>query len=291
MPVWDKGHRGRGSQECQTEIEMNKIFKVLGFWKSYYLNRPSSPWSAMIYLTSKCNLNCSMCWRHTDFGRKYVNEPELTTPKFKEIITELSEMGCGKLSFAGGGEPLIHKDFLELAGLAKGFGMECDVGTNGTLLLDMVPRLEDIGWDSVSISLDGYIKGINNEIRGRGFDEACSALAAAAKSDIAVNIISVLHPLNYDYLNEMVEFANLNEVRTLNFQPYMELNRKIKEKMKKELPAILKSALERSKELGVSTNLQKMLDYGFSRQAPATNCVMPWIQIHIDDKGSVRPCC
>ena len=270
---------------------MGKVSKILRLWRFYYFNKPSAPWSSMIYLTSKCNLNCPMCWRHTDFGKEYVSKPELTTADFKRVITELNEMGCKKLSFAGGGEPVIQKNFLELAQLAKSFDMECDLVTNGTLLLDMIPELEKIGWDNVSISLDGHTKEINDKIRGKGFVEVYSALAVLIRSKINVGIASVIHPLNYKYLDKMVEFANYNGVKTVNFQPYMELNEKVNKEMKKELPAILKKALGKSRELKINTNIQELIDYGFLRESPKIKCILPWIQLQIDDKGNVRPCC
>jgi len=270
---------------------MNRPLKALRLWNFYYFNKPSGPWSSMIYLTSRCNLNCPMCWRHTDFGKEYVSKPELTTAEFKRVITELNEMGCKKLSFAGGGEPLIHKNFLELAQLAKSFDMECDLVTNGTLLLDMIPRLEEMGWDNISISLDGHTREINHKIRGKGFLEVYSALAVLTRSKINVAIASVIHPLNYKFLGKMVEFASDNDVKTINFQPYMELNEKVPKDMKKELPTILKEALDKGRRLKINTNLQELVDYGFLREMPRIKCLMPWIQIQIDDKGNVRPCC
>jgi len=271
---------------------IKKTKKILNLWSFFYLEKTGSPWSAMIYLTSKCNLNCPMCWRHTDFGKKYVADPELTIKEFKSVITEIHELGCKKVSFAGGGEPLVHKDFLELARLAKSFDMECDLVTNGTLLNESIAsELKKINWDNVYLSLDGHTKEINNKIRGRGFDEAVRTIKLLKRANINTIIACVIHPFNYKYLDKMVEFAHYNGVKTVNFQPYMELNEKLNRNIKEELPSHLEKALRKSEELKIQTNLKDLIEFGSVRIMPKMKCILPWIQIQIDDKGNVRPCC
>lgn len=271
---------------------IKKMKKISNLWKFYYFGKYSDPWSAMIYLTSKCNLNCPMCWRHTDFGKKYVTLPELTTKEFKNIINELNELGCKKISFAGGGEPLIHKDFLELARFAKNFNMECDLVTNGTLLNEFIAlELNKISWDNVYLSLDGHTKEINNKIRSRGFDKAIHAIKLLQRANINTIIACVIHPINYKDLDKMVEFAHYNEIKAINFQPYMELNEKVNNRMKEELPSYLEKALRKSEELNIKTNLAELIEFGSMRKKPRMKCILPWIQLQIDDKGNVRPCC
>ncbi|MBN2828873.1 MAG: radical SAM protein [Candidatus Cloacimonetes bacterium] len=84
----------------------------------------------IISITKRCNLNCAGCYSkilHTN------NDPELTTEKFREILAEATELGVSIVLLAGG-EPLVRKDFLEIA--AEFPQIMFPIFTNGLLLND-----------------------------------------------------------------------------------------------------------------------------------------------------------
>ena len=65
--------------------------------------------------TTKCNLNCKMCFRHTWFDEPFcdLSLEDYKQPKSVETIF-----------FGGMGEPMFHKDILEMIRLAAETGAE-----------------------------------------------------------------------------------------------------------------------------------------------------------------------
>ena len=75
-----------------------------------------------------CNLKCEMCnhWRES-------RGLAMKTEKFKEIISDLAELGCRKVHFTGG-EPMLRGDIPELVAHAHGLGIRVCMTSNGTLI-------------------------------------------------------------------------------------------------------------------------------------------------------------
>ena len=67
--------------------------------------RAYKPIYVKIKVNYGCNLKCEMCkhWRET-------REPPISMNRFREIISELAELGCKKIHFSGGepGLRLMH---------------------------------------------------------------------------------------------------------------------------------------------------------------------------------------
>ena len=81
--------------------------------------------------TTKCNLNCKMCFRHTWF-----DEPicDLSLKDYRHVL-ETMPKSVETVFFGGMGEPLFHKDILEMIRLAAQTGAEVELLTNGTRIL------------------------------------------------------------------------------------------------------------------------------------------------------------
>lgn len=84
----------------------------------------------------------------------------------KALIRQLAEFKVPVLLFSGG-EPLVRKDFLELARYATDKGLGVVVSTNGTLITPEIAReMKGIGFREVGISVDG-IGDQNDKFRGK----------------------------------------------------------------------------------------------------------------------------
>jgi MoaA/NifB/PqqE/SkfB family radical SAM enzyme len=82
----------------------------------------------IISITSTCNLSCAGCYSkelHRDV------KAEMTTMRFRQILTEASELGVSIVMLAGG-EPLVRRDMLEIA--AEFPQLIFPIFTNGMLL-------------------------------------------------------------------------------------------------------------------------------------------------------------
>ena len=101
--------------------------------------------------TTKCNLNCKMCFRHSWF-----DEPicDLSLEDYRSVMASLPP-SVETVFFGGMGEPLFHKDICEMVRIAADTGVEVELLTNGTLLTEpMIHRLIDAGLSRLWISID-----------------------------------------------------------------------------------------------------------------------------------------
>ena len=101
--------------------------------------------------TTKCNLNCKMCFRHTWFDEPMCN---LSLEEFRHVLQTMPKT-VETVFFGGMGEPLFHKDILEMIRLSAEKGLDVELLTNGTLLTEkMINGIMDAGLTRLWISID-----------------------------------------------------------------------------------------------------------------------------------------
>ena len=101
--------------------------------------------------TTKCNLNCKMCFRHTWF-----DEPicDLSLEDFRRVLDTMPS-SVETIFFGGMGEPLFHRDIHQMVRLAAETGAEVELLTNGTLLTEeMILGLIEAGLCRLWVSID-----------------------------------------------------------------------------------------------------------------------------------------
>ena len=133
---------------------------LLSFAPGLYDIFEINPTSATLMITNRCNMRCIMCrqWREPCGG-------ELSTESWKKIIDDLRRNGIKNIHFTGG-EPLLRKDLVELAGYASSLGFTAGLTTNGMLLgKEIAGNLADSGLRSVALSIDA-VDGEYERIRG-----------------------------------------------------------------------------------------------------------------------------
>lgn len=110
--------------------------------------RPGILWS----ITRRCNLRCLHCYSDSDARQ----EPDkLDWTQCRAFINDLADFRVPSLLFSGG-EPLLHPLFFFAAKYAAERGLRLALYTNGTLLdAEAAEKLRQIGFDQVSISMDG----------------------------------------------------------------------------------------------------------------------------------------
>jgi len=134
---------------------------------------------AKVYVepTNRCNLECRTCMR------RFWEEPlgEMSSSTFARIVEELRVFfPAPKVFFGGIGEPLAHRNIVEMVGQAKTLGGAVELITNGTLLtLDMSRRLLNAGLDMLWVSLDGATPESYADVRlGAALPEVLANIAA-----------------------------------------------------------------------------------------------------------------
>lgn len=101
-------------------------------------------------LTNRCNNKCPKCigWAN---GK---TQDELTLEEAEDYLKQVVDLGAKGLIFTGGGEPLVHFNFVNALTKAKELGLHIGLITNGLALAsnNIYPILANCDW--VRISLD-----------------------------------------------------------------------------------------------------------------------------------------
>src|SRR2546426_3100771 len=96
------------------------------------------PMSALFELTFVCNHACSFCY-NSPTGQK-----EMTTQEVFEALQKLADFNILYLTLTGG-EPLVRRDFFEIARVARELGFALRIYTNGFLIDEpMAKRIKEI---------------------------------------------------------------------------------------------------------------------------------------------------
>jgi radical SAM protein with 4Fe4S-binding SPASM domain len=178
---------------------------------------PAGPFEVVWNFTYICNLKCKHCYE--DAG---ANRPELLTEQAYAVVDELSRIGntgLPALSFSGG-EPLMRKDFFEVATYAKKKIPFISIATNGTLLTkDNVSRLEETGVGYVEISLDGVSKGVHESFRKVPgcFEKTVDGIRNCVDENLGTCIATTAHKENLDEILKIMDLSDQMGVRFMHF--------------------------------------------------------------------------
>ncbi len=134
------------------------------FNEGLVIGKPSSgPKKLVLEITSKCNLNCPMCFRNSWSEI----EGSMSEKLLMKILDEAREARTNFIWFSGWGEPLYHEKAFEYAEEVKNRGFKLGINTNGTLLdEENALKLVKIGVDRIAVSIDAASIETYRKIRG-----------------------------------------------------------------------------------------------------------------------------
>ena len=189
----------------------------------YYLRQDGDPTDLpkKLYIepTSRCNLNCAICFRHGWIDETLGHMDYHVFSKLAEEIAYLDSLE--EVFFGGMGEPLFHPDICRMiAALPK--SKKISLLTNGTMLNPIRSQeLVDAGLSELWVSMDGFEKQIYESIQlGSRFDRILNNLdgfnAARAGTDVRLCITFVVTPDNVEQLRYINDFADRFRVDELN---------------------------------------------------------------------------
>jgi MoaA/NifB/PqqE/SkfB family radical SAM enzyme len=108
----------------------------------------SKPIQCSLYVTDRCNLDCSYC---TEYDNSEKNPP---LEVIKERLRHIRALGTLRVALVGG-EPLMHPDIVEITRYAREIGFSTSLTTNGFLLTKkLIGELEEAGLQVMQISVD-----------------------------------------------------------------------------------------------------------------------------------------
>lgn len=187
-----------------------------------------APATVSIEPTIKCNMRCPMCDREhkVDF-KKHLRE-EVPTDVLMNNIRLLGEMGVKQILIIGGGEPLMHKDIVQIIREIKKSGMICHLWTNGTLFNKDLAEQIIPNVDILTISIDSAIEKEHDASRGvhGSFSRILNSLDLINQfrgDGLVLRFHSVISRINIHSLSSFIPFAkkhNVNELGGALINPF-----------------------------------------------------------------------
>jgi radical SAM protein with 4Fe4S-binding SPASM domain len=173
------------------------------------LRREGHPLGGMLELTQRCNLECVHCYCRQNAGDPSIRSRELTGTEICEIVDQIAEEGCLHLLLTGG-EPLLHKDFLDIYDYIHERGFLVQLFTNGTLITSSIAdHLQHHPPLSVEISLYGATKSVYESITGipGSYEKCVRGIHFLRERGIRVTLKTPLMTLNVAELDLLKEKA------------------------------------------------------------------------------------
>jgi hypothetical protein len=178
--------------------------------------------TALVEITSRCNLGCPVCFADSDGSGKDVDLAIL-----ERMFAQVMERTGGCNLQLSGGEPTVRSDLPEIIRMARGAGFQfVQLNTNGLRLADdpgLAASLRDAGLSSVFLQFDGVRDEVFTALRGRKLlRRKRQAIDHLAEADLGVVLVpTVVRGLNMDQLWDIVRFGLERQpnVRGVHFQP------------------------------------------------------------------------
>ncbi len=180
--------------------------------------------TAVLEITSACNLNCSFCFANSQPSSQ-TNDPSLKS--LTENLIRVQKNSPGSNLQISGGEPTLRQDLPKIISQAKKIGFEfIQLNTNGLMLAQkpgLAKALRSAGLSSVFLQFDALVDEIHKMIRGRALSAIKrTAIENCITADIGVVLVPTLVPgMNTGQIGSILEFALklAPGIRGVHFQP------------------------------------------------------------------------
>jgi len=175
-----------------------------------------------ISLLEKCNLRCTYCMPADGIALS-PKASLMTADEIFSIAQTFVQNGVDKIRLTGG-EPLLRKDFPEIASKLAALDVALSITTNGILIDRHIDTLKLYGITKINLSLDTLIASKFHSITLRNqFEKVVGNLHLLLNNDFKVKVNVVL--MKGFNENEIVDFVKLTQylplsVRFIEFMPF-----------------------------------------------------------------------
>lgn len=202
-----------------------------------------------IVLTNRCDLTCWYCFFYAKEGDP-IYEPTFDQIKFMlKRMYDLKPVGANAVQLTGG-EPTLREDLIDIIKAAKEIGYDhIQLNTNGINLsrsLELCKNIRDAGSHVLYMSFDGLTPQTNP----KNYWEALGAIENCRKAGLGIVLVpTIIGGVNDHELGDIIRFgfANIDTVRSVNFQPVSLVGR-MPEKLRKRQRITIPGAIKRIEE-------------------------------------------
>jgi radical SAM additional 4Fe4S-binding domain len=204
-------------------LEDNQLYYSNNIINEYKPEMLSASALRLVWLeiTQACNMRCIHCY---EGDRHIASSKQLTLDKWKDIISQLSNIGVQRVVVIGG-EPCTHKNINDILMFLADNNISTTLFTNGNLLSDEL--LETIISNSieVKVSLYGHNAEVHDQItkKNGSFEILFNNIQYLLSKNIKVSIAIVLMKENEKYFSEIKEFAQSLNVSNIKFDVIREV--------------------------------------------------------------------
>lgn len=210
-----------------------------------------------IAITNVCNFNCRWCYakssaRNSDF---------IPLNIYKNILDILKKSGVRQVTL-GGGEPLLHPDFIAMAKMSADLGFITNVNTNAYFLdRKLIKILSQNDISQIAIDIESTDEAEHDNVRGKqgSFKRAIYAIEELANINSNVVIQTVLTKNNINSVLDVFRLAkekNVLKYRVLDLLPVGRA-----EKLFSEVPKNLNRYMEIICNEAKNLKVKKIISY------------------------------
>tara|TARA_Y100000310_G_C20677303_1_gene813832 strand:+ start:117 stop:1478 length:1362 start_codon:yes stop_codon:yes gene_type:complete len=177
----------------------------------------------LIEVTSKCDLNCPICYA------KSGKDNPLSLEKIEKMMDfyQESENNNAEILQISGGEPTTHPKIIEIIKLARSKKFKyVMLNTNGLRIAEdeeFVKELSNFkGQFEVYLQFDGFDEKIHKHLRGKDLTKIKErAIQNLSKYEIPITLVTTIEKgINDNEIGKIIDFGLSNEyIRGINFQP------------------------------------------------------------------------
>jgi len=160
-------------------------------------------------LTSRCNLNCTMCYVSKPVNDLDEQARELSAGYWIDLARQAAEMGTLSLLLTGG-EAMLHPDFKEIYEAISKMGFRITLFSNGTLLTpELTAWLARIPPATLDITLYGASEETYGQVTGsrQAFSKAMRGIELAISQGINTRIKTTIIRKNLHDLEAIKKIA------------------------------------------------------------------------------------
>jgi len=168
--------------------------------------------SFQIELTSRCNERCVHCYMPNESRGNDIDQA-----LFYSVLDQCRDMGVLNLTLSGG-EPLLHKNFLDFLRTAKAYDFSINILSNLTLLNDeIIAEMKANRLSSVQVSLYSMKPEIHDSITGLpgSFEKTKNAVLRLINNDIPLQISCPTMKQNRNCYVDVLTWAQEHKVRAV----------------------------------------------------------------------------